>query len=289
METRANASPLNLARLTGELETKATALASILNGISNVVVAYSGGVDSALLAVFATRTLGFDRVLSATAVSGSLDPLERIEAAKMARFWGLRHTEVNTDEFNDERYLRNDALRCYYCKSSLMDQLEPIARAEGATVVLGVNTDDLGEYRPGQKAAAERGATFPLVGAGFSKVDVREVARLIGLEVWDKPAAPCLSSRLPYGTRVTIGAVSKVASAERSIRELGFPVVRVRHYGELASIEVEKGAIADLALRSNDLERIVSEAGYEGYRIDPLGFRSGSLNEVLVASDQEGV
>ncbi|HEV2370426.1 MAG TPA: ATP-dependent sacrificial sulfur transferase LarE, partial [Acidimicrobiales bacterium] len=178
------------------------ALEDVLRGLGRVVVAFSGGADSAFLARVAHDTLGADRAHAVTAVSESLAPEERDDCAALAREWGLSWSTVATNELGREEYRANDAMRCFYCKSELMDALAPLGAADGATVVLGVNVDDLTDHRPGQKAAAERGARFPLVEAGFTKAMVRERSRALGLRTWDKPAAACLASRVPYGTPV---------------------------------------------------------------------------------------
>ena len=178
------------------------ALRDALRSLGDVVVAFSGGADSAFVAKVATDTLGADRVLCVTAVSPSLAPEERDDCRALAAEWGLRHLEVTTDELADPAYAANDGSRCYHCKASLMAALGPVTTAAGpgATVVLGVNLDDLSDHRPGQAAASERGALFPLVAAGFTKADVRAWSRRLGLRTWDKPAAACLASRVPYGT-----------------------------------------------------------------------------------------
>src|ERR671910_2254921 len=180
------------------------ALRQRLRALDRVVVAFSGGADSAFLAWVAHHTLGPDRSLAVTAVSPSLPGAERADCAQLAAEWGLRWREVETDEMAEPAYARNDGDRCYWCKDALLRAVGPMAAAEGATVVLGVNLDDLGDHRPGQRAAGDRGAVFPLVDAGFTKAAVREASRHLGLRTWDKPAAACLASRIPYGTPVTL-------------------------------------------------------------------------------------
>ena len=190
-----------------------------LESLDRVVVAFSGGADSAFLAWVANDTLGPERATAVTAVSPSLPALERDDCAALARDWGLEWREVETDEMLNASYVRNDADRCFHCKDALMDVLEPMSTVDGSTVVLGVNIDDLGDHRPGQRAASERGARFPLVDAGFTKADVRAVSRQLGLSTWDKPAAACLSSRIPYGIPVSLGVLAEVEAAERGLRE----------------------------------------------------------------------
>lgn len=248
--------------------------------IGPMVVACSGGVDSALLAVAAHRALP-DAAWAVTADSASLATGELEHCRRFATHHGLRWQAVRTGELGDDRYLANDGDRCFWCKSALMDQLGPIAEAHGATVVLGVNLDDLGDHRPGQQAAAQRGARFPLVDAGLGKDDIRRLAHAWGLEVWDRPAMPCLSSRLPYGTRVTVEVLSRVDRAERFLHDLGFDDVRVRHYDDTARIEVPRDRIGELAALSETIAPRLQQLGYRYVTLDLAGLRSGNLNEVL--------
>lgn len=256
-------------------------LAEVLRGIGPVVVALSGGVDSALVARVAHDTLGPGRALAATAVSPSLAPEELDGVRTLADRWGLAWQEVATDEAERTAYLANGPDRCFHCKSALMDALAPVAAERGATIVLGVNLDDLGDHRPGQAAAAAAGARFPLVEAGMGKDHVREAARRLGLEVWDKPAAACLASRIPYGTPVTLGTLSQVADAEAGLHALGFRQVRVRHYGDLARIEVDAGELARAVAERREVVAAVRAAGYAYVTLDLEGFRSGNLNRAL--------
>ena len=246
-----------------------------------VVVAFSGGADSAFLAWVANAVLGPARAHAVTAVSPSLAPEEEADCAALAAEWGLRWTPVATDELADPRYSANDGDRCYHCKAELLAVTAPIAEAEGATVVLGVNLDDLGDHRPGQRAAEERGARFPLVEAGFTKADVRAASAALGLRTWDKPAAACLASRVPYGTPVTLGVLREVATAESGLRNLGFRQLRVRHYGELARIELAADELALAVARRDEVVAAVHAAGYRYVTLDLEGFRSGNLNAAL--------
>lgn len=256
-----------------------------LRRLDRVVVAFSGGADSAFLAWVAHDTLGAAGAHAVTAVSPSLAPEERADCEALAIEWGLRWTSVPTDELADPRYVVNDGDRCYHCKTALMDVLAPLVVAERATPVLGVNLDDLDDHRPGQRAAAERGARFPLVDAGFTKADVREVSRTLGLRTWDKPAAACLASRVPYGTPVTLGVLDRVARAESGLRSLGFRRLRVRHYGEVARIELDGDDLAAAVARRDEVVAAVRSAGYTYVTLDLEGLRSGNLNQVLNARE----
>lgn len=261
------------------------ALRRSLRSSGRVVVAFSGGADSAFLAYVANETLGAGAVHAVTAVSPSLAPEERADCEALAREWGLRWTPVETDELADDAYSANDGQRCYHCKATLMDALAPFAAAEDAVVTLGVNLDDLGDHRPGQHAAAERGARFPLVEAGLAKADVRKLSRALGLRTWDKPAAACLASRVPYGTAVTLGVLTSVARAESGLRALGFRQLRVRHYGDLARIELDGDDIAAAVARRDEVVAAVRAAGYTYVTLDLEGFRSGNLNHALAGRE----
>ena len=249
-----------------------------------LVVAFSGGADSALLAWSATTVLGADQVLCATAVSPSLSAEALGDCRALAVEWRLRFTEVVTTELEDPDYVRNDTTRCYHCKTSLLDALAPLAASAEATVALGVNLDDLADHRPGQQAATERGARFPLVEAGLDKAEVRHLSRQLGLRTWDKPAAPCLASRIPYGTPVTVARLGMVAKAEEALRALGFGQLRVRHHGELARIELDDAMVEAAAMRRSELVAAVRGAGYRYVSLDLEGFRSGSLNPLPVSA-----
>lgn len=256
-------------------------LGELLSELDRVVVAFSGGADSAFLARVAHDVLGPARVLCATAVSPSLAPEEEEDCRALAAEWGLRWVAVPTNEMEDPAYVANGADRCAHCKEALMDVLAPLAAAEAAVVVLGVNVDDLGDHRPGQQAAAAAGARFPLVEAGFAKADVREWSKTLGLRTWDKPAAACLSSRIPYGTPVTLTTLRSVADAESALRTLGFAGVRVRHHGPVARVEVAEDDLEAVLKRREEVVDAVRGAGYAFVTLDLEGFRSGSMNRLL--------
>jgi uncharacterized protein len=264
--------------VTDDLDGKLDVLRCELSALAPVVVAFSGGADSAFLAAVAHRTLGIAGAHAVTAVSPSLASDEHDDCEALANEWGLRWTPVATDELARVAYRVNDRDRCYHCKAELMDVLTPIAAVDGATVVLGVNVDDLGDHRPGQAAATEAGAAFPLVRAGLRKAEIRSASRRLGLRTWDKPAAACLASRVPYGTEVTVAVLSRVERAEAALHALGFRQVRVRHYGDAARIEVEVSDLARLVARRAEVVDGVRAAGYRYVTVDLEGFRSGNLN-----------
>jgi pyridinium-3,5-biscarboxylic acid mononucleotide sulfurtransferase len=263
------------------------ALERELRRLERVVVAFSGGADSAFLAAVASRVLGAD-AHAVTAVSPSLAGDEEADCRALASELGLRWTPVVTHEMERAAYRLNDIDRCFHCKAELMDVLAPIAAAEEATIVLGVNIDDLGDHRPGQRAASERGAQFPLVTAGFSKAMIREASRQLGLRTWDKPAAACLASRIPYGTEVSLGLLSQVDRAEAALRRLGLTELRVRHYGDTARLEVPVDAFAAVLAMRGDLIAAVKSCGYRYVTLDLEGFRSGNLNDGHVLSPSKG-
>ncbi|NCY17036.1 MAG: ATP-dependent sacrificial sulfur transferase LarE [Actinobacteria bacterium] len=256
-------------------------LRAVLRELGSVLVAFSGGADSALLAHVAHGTLGASNCHVVTAVSPSLAGLERDLCASLAAEWGLRWTEVETDEMENAAYQRNDGERCFHCKTALMDVVGPIAHAERATVVLGVNLDDLADHRPGQRAAVEAGARFPLVEAGFTKVMVRAASRRLGLRTWDKPAAACLASRVPYGTAVSVGVLSRIERAEAALQALGFTELRVRHYEDTARIEVPTDRLGAIIDRRDEVVAAVTGVGYRYVTVDLEGLRSGNLNDAL--------
>lgn len=265
---------------TGDVQTLDT-LRSELKKLERVVVAFSGGADSALLAFVAAETLGAENAVAVTAVSPSLAGAERNDCEKLAALWGLDWREVNTSEMENAAYRINDGDRCFFCKDALMDAVQPIADELGATVVLGVNLDDLGDHRPGQRAAAERGAKFPMVDAGLDKSAVREASRMLDLATAEKPAAACLASRIPYGTPVTIERLTSVEGAELALKHMGFPEIRVRHYEDIARIEVPVDSLQRVIENREAVVAAVKQAGYRYVALDLEGLRSGNLNQAL--------
>jgi uncharacterized protein len=263
-----------------DLDDKLASLRTRLDQLGQVVVAFSGGADSAFLAAVANQQLG-GRAHAVTAVSPSLAGAERDDCAALAAEWGLRWTPVVTNEMERAAYRLNDGDRCFHCKAELMDVVAPIADAERAAVVLGVNIDDLGDHRPGQRAAIEGGAVFPLVEAGFTKADVRAASQQLGLRTWDKPAAACLASRVPYGTEVTVPILSRVERAEAALHRLGLAQCRVRHYGDTARIEVDLDQLQRVVDGRDEVVAGVRSAGYRYVTLDLEGFRSGNLNAAL--------
>ncbi len=253
-------------------------LRNLLRQLKRVVVAFSGGVDSALLAWLAHDTLG-TQALAVTAVSPSLANSERRHCQSLAELWNLRWMEVFTQEQTDQRYLRNDHQRCAYCRQSLMEAVNPIAHQRDATVLLGITLDDLGDYRPGIDASRQGGAVFPYVDASITKAQVRSLSKTLGLPTWDKPASPCLASRVPYGTPVTVEILSRVERAEAALDRLGFPQRRVRHYGDTARIELPSEHLPDAVAARRQIADALKEVGYRYVTLDLDGLRSGNLNE----------
>lgn len=262
------------------LQEKKDALETALGGHRSVVVAFSGGVDSAYLTAVAHDVLG-PAALAVTAASPSLARREREGAEALARQFGWRHLTVETHEGDRPEYVRNDGDRCFWCKDTLFEVLAPLAAERGAAVAVGTNTDDLGDHRPGLRAAREHGVLSPLVDAGMSKADVRTLAAARGLPVADKPASPCLASRVAYGVEVTPERLRRVDAAEEAVRALGFDVLRVRDHGDLARVEVPLDDFPRLAALRAEVHERLSGLGFRFVTLDLAGFRSGSLNAAL--------
>lgn len=275
--------------LTDQQQARYARLRAILRELGSVLVAYSGGVDSGLLLKVAVETLG-DRAVGALASSPAYDDEETLAAVQLAATMGARLERVATHELEDPRYVANAADRCYFCKDELFTQLEPLAQRLGlAHVAYGMNVDDRGDWRPGQRAARERGVRAPLDEAGLTKADIRALAHHLGLPIWDKPALACYSSRIPYGTPVTVEALSQIGRAERALRQLGLRQVRVRHHDKVARIELDPAdfpRLLDPELRAAAVAG-VRAAGYAYVTLDLLGYRTGSLNETLTRPHRE--
>ena len=279
-----------LESLSPDLERALAELRTRLDGFGRVVVAYSGGVDSALVAALAVDQLG-DRALAITGVSPALAPHLREEARSQARWLGMLHRELPTAELADPAYASNPEQRCYACKRELHRLLAPIAAAAGNAPVLdGVNLDDLGDHRPGLRAALEQGVISPLAEAGIDKVGVRQISRALGLPWWDKPAQPCLASRFPYGEPITAARLGRVAAAEDWLRQRGFPELRVRCQGETARIELPAHQLPQALERlaggrlRQELVRAFAELGFQAVGLDLEGLVSGKLNRGLAAA-----
>ena len=258
-----------------------SALEHILQELGSVAVAFSGGGDSALVAVGAHRVLGY-KALAVTAVSPALAKRDLDEAVRLAERFGFNHRIIHTNEMSQEGYVANSPQRCYFCKTELYTQLAELADNEAIEwVVNGANTDDIGDYRPGMVAASEHKVRSPMVEAGLTKLDIRAIAKLLDIPIWDKPAQPCLSSRIPYGTPVTIENLSKIEQTEDYLRELGLKNVRARHHDRLCRIEVGEDEI-DLAFgHRKEIVSAIKKIGYLWVSLDMSGLRSGSLNDQL--------
>jgi uncharacterized protein len=268
------------------IEQKWDRLKALLRETESAVLAYSGGVDSSLLLKAAAEVLGY-QLIAVTAVSGTYPAAELANAKEFARSLGVKHRVLRTTELESEEFVRNSPDRCYICKKELFGKLRQLAETEGIPFVLdGSNTDDLKDYRPGSKAAEEFSVRSPLREAGFSKSDVRACARMLNLPVWNKPSLACLSSRIPYGTRITPEILTRIQSAEDHLRVLGFQQVRVRHHGDTARIELVRGdferLLSDVAA-GKKITAALKQLGYTYVCLDLEGYRTGSMNESLLS------
>lgn len=265
------------------IEQKLTELKQLFQGMDKALIAYSGGIDSTLIAKIAYDVLG-DRSLAVTAVSPSLLPEELDEAQNQAQTIGIKHELITTDEMDNPNYTSNPVNRCYFCKSELHDKLKPLALERGYPYVIdGINADDLQDYRPGIQAAKERGVRSPLAEVGITKMEIREITKMLGLPWWEKPSQPCLSSRFPYGEEITVGKLQRVGRAEIYLRKLGYSNLRVRSDGDTARIELLPEQIKDFVTQINldDVVAYYQELGFTYVTLDLEGYRSGKLNRQL--------
>ena len=271
------------ARSTGDaLDLKERRLEEILSRCRSVVLGFSGGVDSTLLLHKALDVLGPDRVLAVTAASATYDPDEVDEAVALAELLGAPHETLRSTELEVEGFIRNPPERCYYCKTDLYGDLRDLAARRGLrTVIDGSHAEDALDYRPGLRALDEQGIVSPLKEAGFTKEDIRELSRRLGLRTADKPANACLASRFPYGEAITAEGLERVGRAERVLREAGFPIVRVRHHGDVARIEVPSADRGRLLASAESIVPKLKRLGYVWVSCDLEGYRSGSMNEAL--------
>ncbi|HUO32713.1 MAG TPA: ATP-dependent sacrificial sulfur transferase LarE [Bryobacteraceae bacterium] len=265
------------------LHEKQEKLFSVLRGLDKVMIAYSGGADSAYLAWAAHQVLGAN-ALAITADSASMPESHKRDAEAFVRQFGIPHEYIQTLEFDNPDYLKNDPSRCFHCKDELFTRLEEVGRERGIpNIVYGVNADDLGDYRPGQKAAGIHQVKAPLVEAGLTKGEIRELSRMAGLPTWDRPASACLSSRIPYGTPVTIENVKTVERGEEDLKSLGFRQFRVRYHGELVRLEIAPDELPKALNQemARKFTALFKGLGFKYVTLDLEGYRQGSLNEVL--------
>lgn len=260
------------------LEMEFLSLVEKLLGLGSVAVAFSGGVDSAFLAYMARQVLGYESTLAVTSISDSFGSSEAHHCELLARSWNMRIEFVHSREMENPNYIANDTDRCYWCKVELMEAIGPILASSTTKVALGVNVDDLGDHRPGQKAALEAGAVFPLVDSGYTKEMIRRHSKVLGLSTWDRPQAACLSSRIPYGTQVSVSILTKLDRAELALKDLGFRQLRLRHYDVMARLEIPLDDFSKVMEKRKEIVAAIKDAGYKYVTLDLEGFRSGNLN-----------
>ncbi|MBV1905476.1 MAG: ATP-dependent sacrificial sulfur transferase LarE [Pseudomonadales bacterium] len=264
------------------LKEKYDRLRAGISTFGSVIVAFSGGVDSSLVAFVAGQELG-EKSLAVTSGSVSLKRSDLLLTQHLAKAWGIQHEVIVTDELNNTSYQENPVDRCYYCKTSLYKMLAELGLQRGYQAILnGTNCDDLGDHRPGLLAASQHDVISPLVDAGFTKADIRNLSAYLGLENAQKPQAACLSSRVPYGTKISVSLLSQVESAESVLSSLGFSQFRVRHHGDVARLEIGKEEFRMALEQAEELQTKIQACGYRFVTLDLAGFRSGSLNEGLI-------
>lgn len=266
-----------------ETNAKEQRLRETLRAMESALIAFSGGVDSSYVALVATQELG-ERALCVTGISASLAAREREETERLAARFGLRHEIIATDEMNDARYTANAPNRCFFCKDELYAKLAPLAHTRRFSFIIdGSTTDDLGDYRPGRRAASAHAVRSPLIEVELNKQEVRELSRRAGLPTWDKPASPCLSSRIAYGTPVTIERLRTIESGEEIMRALGFREFRVRHHDDLVRLEIAPAELDRALVRetTDELARAFRALGFRYVTLDLHGYRTGAMNEIL--------